>query len=67
MIRLTLSTTSNNGKSLLAKSRVVSGRCVGEFVDVTGGVEEGEIGRWVGGLLGVVGLVGVESEGTKQE
>ena len=68
LINLTLSTTSNNGKSLLRKSRIVSGRGVGTFVDEEGGVEEGEVTRWLQGLLGDVGLVGVgEVEGTKVE
>jgi hypothetical protein len=66
MLHLTLSTTSNNGKSLIRKTRLVSGRCVGEFVDTDGGVEEGEVKRWIGGLLGEAGLVGAE-EGNKTE
>ena len=65
-MHVTLSITSNNGKSLIKKSRVVSGRCVGEFVDEAGGVEEGEAMRWIGGLLSDVGLVGAEDgEGMK--
>jgi signal peptidase complex subunit 2 len=68
LLHVNLSTTSNNGKSLLKKSRVVSGRCVGEFVDEDGGVEEGEVTRWLGGLLGEVGMVGAEDgEGTKED
>ena len=63
-----LSTTSNNGKSLLRKSRVVAGCGVGEFVDEDGGVEEGEVMRWLGGLLVEAGLAGAEEgEGTKEE
>jgi hypothetical protein len=61
MIHLSLSTTSNKGKSLLRKSRIVAGRGVGGFVDVDGGVEQGEVGRWLGGLLTEAGLVGAET------
>ena len=67
-MHVTLSTTSNNGKSLLRKSRVVAGRGVGEFVDVNGGVEVGEVGRWLNGLLSDAGLVGAEEvDGMKEE
>jgi hypothetical protein len=66
-LHLSLSTTSNNGKSLLHKSRVVAGRGIGEFVDVNGGVEEGEVQRWISALLVDAGLVGAEEEGTKEE
>ncbi|ORX38225.1 microsomal signal peptidase 25 kDa subunit-domain-containing protein [Kockovaella imperatae] len=67
-VQLTLSTTSNSGKSLLRKSRVVAGRGVGEFIDTHGGIEEGEIGRWLNGLLIDAGLVGAEeTEGLKEE
>ena len=51
---------------MIHKSRLISGRYVGEFVDVNGGVEEGEVKRWVGGLLAEAGLTGVD-EGTKDE
>jgi signal peptidase complex subunit 2 len=67
LLRLNLSTTSNNGKSLLHKVRVINGRNVGEFVDEDGGVEEGEVVRWIGGLLVEAGLVGAEEEGAKEE
>ncbi|KAK8854547.1 hypothetical protein IAR55_003286 [Kwoniella newhampshirensis] len=67
LVHLNLSTTSNNGKSLIHKSRVVVGRGVGEFVDEEGGVEEGEVVRWLGGLLSEAGLVVAEDEGTKEE
>lgn len=41
---------------------------MGEFVDGDGGVEEGEVVRWLGGLLGDVGLVGAEdTEGVKEK
>ncbi|WVQ80008.1 hypothetical protein IAT38_002109 [Cryptococcus sp. DSM 104549] len=60
LLHLNLSTTSNNGKSLIHKSRVVVGRGIGEFVDEAGGVEEGEMVRWLGALLGEAGLVGAE-------
>jgi hypothetical protein len=66
-LHLNLSTTSNNGKSLLHKSRVVAGRGVGEFVDEEGGIEEGEVTRWLSGLLVDAGLVGAEEEGAKEE
>ncbi|WOO77038.1 putative signal peptidase complex subunit 2 [Vanrija pseudolonga] len=66
-VRLTLSTTSNNGKSLIHKARVVSGKHVGEVIDEDGGVEEGEVARWISGLLDDAGLVDVEDEGLKQE
>ncbi|WWD19318.1 hypothetical protein CI109_103776 [Kwoniella shandongensis] len=67
LVHLNLSTTSNNGKSLIHKSRVVVGRGVGEFVDEEGGVEEGEVVRWLGGILSEAGLVGAEEEGVKEE
>ena len=45
----------------------MSGRCVGEFVDEDGGVEEGEVMRWLSGLLGEAGMVGAEDgEGMKE-
>lgn len=67
-MHLTLSTTSNNGKSLIHKARVVSGKPVGEVVDTDGGVEEGEVARWIANLLGDAGLVELEeTEGFKQE
>ncbi|ORY32123.1 microsomal signal peptidase 25 kDa subunit-domain-containing protein [Naematelia encephala] len=67
LLQLVLSTTSNNGKSLIHKSRVVTGRCVGDFVDVEGGVEEGEVMRWLGGLLSEAGLAGAEEDGVKEQ
>lgn len=67
LVHLTLSTTSNNGKSLIHKALVVSGKPVGEVVDEEGGVEEGEVTRWIAGLLGEAGLVDVEDEGLKEE
>lgn len=57
---MTISTTSNNGKSLIRKSRVVSGRSVGQMIDEDGGVEEGEVRRWIAGLLVEGGLEGME-------
>lgn len=45
----------------------MSGRGVGEFVDEQGGVEEGEVTRWLAGLLGDAGLVGAEDAGVKNE
>lgn len=63
LVHLTLSTTSNNGKSLIHKARVVSGKHIGEVVDEDGGVEAGEVQRWIAGLLDEAGLVGVEEEG----
>lgn len=67
LVHLSLSTTSNNGKSLIHKARVVSGKPVGEVVDENGGLEEGEVTRWIAGLLGEAGLVDVEDEGLKEE
>lgn len=73
LVNLTLSTTSNNGKSLLSKARIVSGKSVGDFIDAEGKVEEGEVGRWLAKLLSEAGLVGVEggaegdSAGLKEE
>lgn len=67
LVHLELSTTSNNGKSLIHKSRVVSGKGVGLFVDEEGGVEEGEVRRWLAGLLSDAGLAGAEEEGLKAE
>jgi hypothetical protein len=67
LLQLNLSTTSNNGKSLISKSRVVAGKGVGEFIDQEGGVEEGEVVRWLGSLLTEAGLVGAEEEGAKEE
>lgn len=42
---------------------------MGEFVDGEGGVEEGEVERWLGGLLGDAGLVDASmgDEGVKEE
>ncbi|WVR09330.1 hypothetical protein IAU60_006396 [Kwoniella sp. DSM 27419] len=67
LLNLNLSTTSNNGKSLIHKSRTVAGKMVGEFVDEEGGVEEGEVIRWLAGILAEAGLVGAEEEGAKVE
>ena len=36
-------------------------------MDDEGGVEEGQVGRWLEGLLGEAGLVGAEDEGVKNE
>ncbi|WVQ72689.1 hypothetical protein IAR50_002249 [Cryptococcus sp. DSM 104548] len=60
LVHLNLSTTSNKGKSLIHKSRVVAGRGIGELVDEAGGVEEGEVLRWLGLILSEAGLVGAE-------
>ncbi|XAO26026.1 hypothetical protein I312_104859 [Cryptococcus bacillisporus CA1280] len=65
VVHLALSTTSNNGKSLIHKSRVVVARDVGELVDEDGGVEEGEVKRWLAGVLHEAGVVGVD--GLKDE
>lgn len=46
---------------------MVSGTGVGGFVDEQGGVEEGEVRRWLAGLLGDAGLAGAEAEGLKVE
>lgn len=59
-VQLALSTTSNNGKSLIHKCRVAVARGVGELVDADGGVEEGEARRWLAGVLADAGLVGVD-------
>jgi signal peptidase complex subunit 2 len=67
ILRLELETKSNNGKSLIHKSRVVSGKGVGQLVDADGGVELGEVRRWVAGVLSDAGLVGAEEEGLKAE
>ncbi|OWT38217.1 hypothetical protein J008_04554 [Cryptococcus neoformans] len=64
-VQLALSTTSNNGKSLIHKCRVAVARGVGELVDADGGVEEGEVKRWLAGVLADAGLVGVE-DGLKE-
>lgn len=66
VVHLALSTTSNNGKSLIHKSRVVVARGVGELVDEAGGVEEGEVKRWLAGVLREAGVVGVD-DGLKDE
>ena len=39
---------------------MIAGRGVGEFVDENGGVEEGEVMRWLNGLLSDAGLPGAE-------
>jgi hypothetical protein len=67
LVHLTLSTTSNSGKSLIHKARVVSGKPIGEVVDEDGGVESGEVTRWITTLLNDAGMVGVEEEGFKDE
>ncbi|WRT68709.1 uncharacterized protein IL334_005689 [Kwoniella shivajii] len=68
ILQLNLSTTSNNGKSLIHKSRSVVGKSVGEFIDQQGGVESGEVNRWLLTVLGEAGLVGSEEiEGSKEE
>lgn len=67
LVHLTLSTTSNSGKSLIHKARVVSGKPIGEVVDDDGGVESGEVTRWITTLLTDAGMVGVEEEGFKEE
>lgn len=67
ILHLELSTTSNNGKSLIHKARVVNGKGVGQFVNAEGGVEQGEVRRWVAGVLSDAGLVGAEEEGGKVE
>ncbi|GMK57337.1 hypothetical protein CspeluHIS016_0401710 [Cutaneotrichosporon spelunceum] len=67
LVHLTLSTTSNSGKSLIHKARVVSGKPIGEVVDEDGGVEAGEVTRWISTLLNDAGMVGVEEEGFKEE
>lgn len=67
LVHLTLSTTSNSGKSLIHKARVVSGKPIGEVVDEDGGVEVGEVTRWITTLLNDAGMVGVEEEGFKDE
>jgi hypothetical protein len=40
---------------------------VGEFIDSAGGVEEGVVKRWVGGLLTDAGLAGTGDQGEKEE
>lgn len=67
LVHLTLSTTSNSGKSLIHKARVVSGKPIGEVVDEDGGVEAGEVTRWITTLLTDAGMVGVEEEGGFKE
>ncbi|WVQ95240.1 hypothetical protein IAU59_002335 [Kwoniella sp. CBS 9459] len=67
MLTLNLSTTSNNGKSLLHKSRATVGKTVGEFIDEQGGVEAGQVVRWLTTILSEVGMVGAEEEGSKEE
>ena len=71
LLRIELSTTSNNGKSLLTQSKVVAGKCIGEMIDEVGGVEEGEVRRWFAGLLSEAGMIGAEGQveglGLKEE
>ncbi|OCF41000.1 hypothetical protein I317_05199 [Kwoniella heveanensis CBS 569] len=67
MLTLNLSTTSNNGKSLIHKSRATVGKTVGEFIDEQGGVEAGQVVRWLTTILSEAGLVGAEEEGVKEE
>ncbi|KAL7422582.1 hypothetical protein Q5752_003230 [Cryptotrichosporon argae] len=57
LVHLTLTTTSNGGKSLLRRARVVAGRPVGSLVDAAGGVEAGEAARWLDALLADAGVV----------
>ncbi|WVF67666.1 hypothetical protein IAT40_002425 [Kwoniella sp. CBS 6097] len=67
MLTLNLSTTSNNGKSLIHKSRATVGKTVGEFIDEQGGVEAGQVVRWLTTILSEAGMVGAEEEGAKEE
>ena len=46
---------------------MVNGKGVGQFVNAEGGVEQGEVRRWVAGVLSDAGLVGAEEEGGKVE
>lgn len=55
--------TTNSGKSLIRKAKIIEGRGVGEFFDVNGGLEESLIEDWVIGLVSA--LVG--SNGEKDE
>ena len=67
VVQILLSTTSNNGKSLLHRSRIVAGKRIAELVDQDGGVEGGEVSRWIAHLLVDAGLVGAEAQGVKEE
>ncbi|WVW85309.1 hypothetical protein I302_107347 [Kwoniella bestiolae CBS 10118] len=66
-LQLTLSITSNNGKSLIHKSRLIVGKLVGELVDESGGVEKYEFERWLNTVLDDLGAGENEGEGEKEE
>ncbi|OCF57748.1 hypothetical protein L486_05213 [Kwoniella mangroviensis CBS 10435] len=69
-LQLTLSITSNNGKSLIHKSRLIVGKLIGELIDEDGGIEKNEFERWLNTVLDDLGA-GVdgedEFEGNKEE
>ncbi|WWC90410.1 uncharacterized protein L201_005345 [Kwoniella dendrophila CBS 6074] len=59
-LQLTLSITSNNGKSLIHKSRSVVGKSIGQVIDEQGGVEKNQFTRWLTNVLNDSGLVGID-------
>ncbi|WWC93287.1 hypothetical protein V866_000120 [Kwoniella sp. B9012] len=54
-LQLTLSITSNNGKSLIHKSRLIVGKLIGELIDEDGGIEKNEFERWLNTVLDDLG------------
>ncbi|WVQ68555.1 uncharacterized protein L199_006764 [Kwoniella botswanensis] len=69
-LQLTLSITSNNGKSLIHKSRLIVGKLIGELIDEDGGIEKNEFERWLNTVLDDLGAGANgedEIEGNKDE
>ncbi|KAK6910964.1 hypothetical protein I204_02997 [Kwoniella mangroviensis CBS 8886] len=69
-LQLTLSITSNNGKSLIHKSRLIVGKLIGELIDEDGGIEKNEFERWLNTVLDDLGAGADgedEFEGNKEE
>lgn len=55
--------TTNSGKSLIRKAKIIEGRGVGEFFDSDGGLEETFVDTWVTDLMAdVVGDVDTKEE-----
>jgi hypothetical protein len=55
--------TTNSGKSLIRKAKIIEGKGVGEFFDSRGGLEEALVEAWVTRL--VASMIG--NEDTKED